>query len=358
MAGAWDPARAVSRTPPPSNPEPSPPSPDRTPPNRDDRTPPNRDRSGRNYRYTGVSSRAVDNGVDKAVAERAAKQNGNVTRGQLLDLGLDDNAIARRVATGRLHRVFRAVYAVGRRPITPQEWASAAVLAAGADAGLSHSSAMALWGYWRHWDLPFEVTVAGDRRTKGIRVHRSTTLRRCEITTQLGIRVTTPARTLLDMSPRLSDRALRRAVNNALNSLWLTEDQLAETLAHHPTAHATTRIAKLIGLPGTPTRSGWEDEFPKFCADHGLPAPVMGQPFHGYILDALFPDEKVIVELDSWAFHKGKIAFEGDRERDAVTLAHGFVTVRVTEERLDERPAQEAERLHVILESRRSPRAA
>ena len=261
------------------------------------------------------------------------------------------------MAIGRLHRVFRGVYSVGRRPITPQEWASAAVLACGPGAALSHSSAMVLWGYWRHWDRPFEVTVVVDRRTNGIRVHRSTTLRRREITIQLGIRVTTPARMLIDMSPRLTDRALKRTVNNALNSPWLTEDQLADTLAYHPTAHATKRIAALIGLPGTPTRSGWEDDFPAFCADHGLPAPVMGQPFHGYILDALFPGEKVIVELDSWAFHKGKIPFETDRERDADMLAHGLVTVRVTEERLDERPQQEAKRLHAILEDRRQTRA-
>jgi hypothetical protein len=295
-----------------------------------------------------------------AIAAIAAQQNGNITRRQLHGLGLSNSAIANRVATGRLHRVFRGVYAVGRRALTPQERAAAAVLACGPGAALSHSSATALWGYWRHWDTPFEVTVVGDRRTPGIRVHRSTTLRRHDITTQLGIRVTSPARTLLDMSPRLRDRALKRAVNTALNSLWLTEDQLAEALAHHPKARATTRIAKLIGLPGTPTRSGWEDDFPRFCADHGLPAPVMGQPLGGYIVDALFPVEKVIVELDSWRFHKGKIAFETDRERDAHALANGFVNVRVTEERLDERPQHEANRLHAILESRRvhAPRAA
>ncbi len=213
------------------------------------------------------------------------------------------------------------------------------MLACGPGAALSHSSAMALWGYWRHWDEPFEVTVVGDRRTKGVKVHRSTTLRRWELTMHLGIRTTTPARTIFDISARQTDRALKRTVNNALNSQWLTEDQLAETLAHHPTANATKRIAKLIGLPGTPTRSHWEDDFPVFCADHGLPAPTMGAPLCGYLVDALFATEKVIVELDSWPFHKGKIAFETDRERDAETLAHGYVTVRVTGERLDERPA-------------------
>jgi len=312
--------------------------------------PPDREGLGRNGVHADVSSQGA---IDRAIAVLAAKQNGNITRRQLHAIGVDDGGIAWRIKIGRLYRVFRGVYSVGHPAITPHQRAAAAVLACGPGAALSHSSAMTLWGYWRHWDKPLEVIIVGDRRTKGIRVHRSTTLRRQDMTTQLGIRVTTPARTLLDMAPRLKDRALRRAVNNALNSLWLTEDQLADTLARHPTAPGTKRIAKLIGLSGTAPRSGWEDDFPDFCAKHGLPAPVMGQPFHGYILDALFVAERVIVELDSWPFHKGKPAFEGDRERDAVMLVHGYVTVRITAERLDERPEPEAERLHVILASRR-----
>ena len=231
------------------------------------------------------------------------------------------------------------------------------MLACGTGAGLSHGSGMVLWGYWRHWEKPLEVTVVRDRRPKGIRVHRSTTLHRRDVTTQLGIRVTTPARTILDVSPRLNDRSLKRNVNSALHSPWLTEDQLAETLARHPNPPAAKRIAKLIGLAGTPTRSHWEDDFPAFCEAHGLPAPVMGAPLLGYIVDALFVAERVIVELDSWRFHSGRIAFETDRERDADTLEAGFVTVRVTEERLDERPRAEAERLRAILARRRAGHA-
>jgi hypothetical protein len=287
----------------------------------------------------------------------SAKQQGNITRAQLLELGLDDGGIAWRVQLGRLFRVFRGVYSVGRPPVTAHEWAGAAVLAAGAGAALSHASAMALWGYWRRWDRPYEVTVVGDRRTNRIRVHRSTTLRWQDVTRQLGIRVTTPARTLLDMSPRLSDRSLKRNVNNALNSPWLTEGQLADTVARHPHAPGAARIARLIGLEGTPTRAGWEDDFPAFCTAHGLPAPVMGAPLFGYIVDALFGGERVIVELDSWEFHKGKIAFETDRERDAVMLAHSFVTLRMTWERMKERPVAEAQRLGGILAAH-APRAA
>lgn len=84
----------------------------------------------------------------------------------------------------------------------------------------------------------------------------------------------------------------------------------------------------------------------------------MGVPMCGYVLDALFVAEGVIVELDSWPVHKGKIAFESDRERDAVMLVHGLVTVRMTGERLDERPREEAARLHTILAQRRAARDA
>jgi very-short-patch-repair endonuclease len=87
----------------------------------------------------------------------------------------------------------------------------------------------------------------------------------------------------------------------------------------------------------------------------------MGAPMFGYIVDALFVNERVIVELDSRPFHMDAIAFETDRERDAVMLSHGYVTVRITEERMKQRPQPEAKRLHAILAQRRTghtPRAA
>jgi hypothetical protein len=192
-------------------------------------------------------------------------------------------------------------------------------------------------------------------------VHRSTTLRRREVTTQLGLRVTTPARTIFDIAPRQTDKQLKRTVNSALGSLWLSEGHLAEVVSWHPNAPAAKRIAALLGLEGTPTRSGWEDDFPAFCAKYGLPTPVMGAPVCGFIADALFPAERVIVELDSQEFHRGAIPFETDRDRDADTLAGGFVTVRATWERIHDRPQREAKRLHKILANQRAlhaPRAA
>ena len=289
----------------------------------------------------------------------AAKQHGNIVRRQLLALGLDDAGIAWRVKVGRLHRVHRGVYAVGHQPVAPLQRAGAAVLACGPGAALSHGAAMTLWGAWKRWERPFEVTVPGDRRLPGIKVHRSTTLHRRDLTTQLGIRTTTAARTIFDIAPRLTDRALTRTVNNALHSPWLTESQLAEVTARLAHLPAAKRIAPLIGLSGSPPRSGWEDEFPAFCRQHGLPAPVMGAHVQGYVVDALFPGQRLIVELDSWEFHRDPIAFRADRERDANNLAGGFNTVRITWERIHETPRKEAARLRRILaEGGHAPKAA
>ncbi len=69
-----------------------------------------------------------------------------------------------------------------------------------------------------------------------------------------------------------------------------------------------------------------------------------------YTVDALLEDEKVIVELDGYRFHSSRDSFEGDRSRDADTLALGFETVRLTWGRLRQR---EADRLRAILRARR-----
>src|SRR5438309_2012866 len=92
--------------------------------------------------------------ISRQIAQIAARQHGNVTRPQLLAIGLGDDAISYRVKTDRLHRVHRGVYAVGRPPAQPIERAAAAVLACGPRAALSHGSAMTLWGFWKRWDEP------------------------------------------------------------------------------------------------------------------------------------------------------------------------------------------------------------
>ena len=144
---------------------------------------------------------------DAVVAQKAAVQYGNVTHRQLIDAGLTDTAIGWRVRRGRLYRVHAQVYAVGHPPRLPLERAAAAVLACGPGAALSHSGALALWGFSKQWPDAFDVIVpTRDRRPDGITTHRYTGLIRRDLTVQLGIRATSPARTVLDCLPDLGDR--------------------------------------------------------------------------------------------------------------------------------------------------------
>jgi hypothetical protein len=190
------------------------------------------------------------------------------------------------------------------------------------------------------------VSIAGDRRLKEVHIHWVTGLRKRDVRIHQGIPVTSPARTILDQAPSLSRKSLTRAVDNARLERILTLGDLAdvaERFALHPGAPL---LKPFLNTEGGPTRSEWEDAFPAWCAEHGLPPPVMGAVVAGHEVDALFAEEKVIVELDSWEFHQDRGAFESDRDRDADTLAAGHITVRMTWGRMT---TKEAARLREIL---------
>ena len=231
----------------------------------------------------------------------------------------------------------------------------AAVLACGPGAVLSHGSALALWGVWKRWETPFEVTITGDRRPRGIRVHRARSLDRRDVTRQQGIPVTTLARALLDQAAHTTMKSLTRAVNNGRQDHHLQVSALLDVIERSPGHRGRGRLEEVLGLATErPTRSAFEDDFPAFCERHGLPRPQMNALVCGYEVDALFPEEKVIVELDGWAYHSSRASFEGDRARDADTLAGGFETVRITKERYERHAEREAARLRRILARRRT----
>lgn len=291
---------------------------------------------------------------DKAIAALAHKQHGHVTREQLLKIGLGPDAIKYRVRAGSLIPVYAGVYAVGHLPMTYEARAHAAVLACGDHAILSHASAAALWGYRKNWPARFEVTATYDRRRQGIRAHRTKTLTRGDVTCQRGVPVTSPARTVFDMTPRLkTDEALRRFVNDARLTTTLHLSDLAELLSRHPHRLATHRLTPFIASQQGPTRSELEDMFVDFARRYGLPEPTINRRMGRTEPDILFPEERVIVEIDSWRFHSDRGTFERDRDKDAERLAAGIATVRVTEERLKGSPDREAARLHKILRARR-----
>jgi very-short-patch-repair endonuclease len=282
----------------------------------------------------------------------ARRQHGLVKREQLLAVGLGRDAVEYRIKAGKLIRVHVGVYAVGHLPTHPLARAAAAVLACGPGAALSHSWAAMLWKMFERFTGLPEVTVSSLRRRPGIRVHRSSMLRPADVTIQHGIRTTSPSRTLLDIAPCLTDAALMRAVSDGRLAGYLRFEALAGLLARSPGVPGTGRLERLI-TGETPTRSRWEDSFKRFLRRFGLPMPAMNAWVEGYEVDAWFPDERLIVELDSYRFHRDRGAFERDRKRDVTMLAAGLDTVRITWERMTQTPDEEAQLLQRILAARR-----
>jgi very-short-patch-repair endonuclease len=285
-----------------------------------------------------------------------APQYGVVSRAQLLELGVRPRALSHRLAAGRLHQVHVGVYAVGHTVLTRSGRWMAAVLACGPDAALSHASAAALWGLQRGEPTVIDVTARRTgRKRPGIRIHRPRTA--AETTSQLGIAVTTPARTILDMAAIVTPSRLESLLDRA-EIRELTDypglDAIARAHPGHRGARRLQRTLSTYYAGSDVDRSDLEILVAELCANQGLPRPRINQPVAGREVDFLFPEERLLVEVDSWRYHKTRRAFEEDRARDVLTTAAGYRTLRFTDRQLTRRPEQVAKAIHAVLADRRA----
>jgi very-short-patch-repair endonuclease len=270
--------------------------------------------------------------LDPRVSELAERQYGVVTFGQLLDLGLGEHGIYERVRTKRLHRLHRGVYAVGHEQLRRDGRLLAAVLACGRGAVLSHASAAALWEIRGSAATVIDVTVpsrAGRLRRSGIRIHRSGRLRAEDVTTNNGIPVTTVARTLLDLADVLPKQALKRAIDESEYLRLFDLISVVAVVNANPGRRGAT-LLKSAAEPPQLTRSELENRFLRLCARHQIPKPLTNHTVCGYQVDAFWPRARLVLELDGYAAHGTRRAFQSDRERDRRLVRAGFRAIRVT----------------------------
>ena len=209
---------------------------------------------------------------------------------QLRELGFARHAVAHRREQGRLHRVHRGVYAVGHARLTPRARLWAAVLTeVGA---LSHRSAAELWDLLPAPGVVVDVVTGGESRsTAALRVHRSATLRPCDVVVLEGLPVTTVARTLVDLAGILAPHRLRRIVHRAETLRVLDVARVDELLARgRPKGTKALRaaLASLAAAEPDVTRSELEERFLALVAAAGLPAPRTNTLVHGHEVDFLW----------------------------------------------------------------------
>jgi very-short-patch-repair endonuclease len=262
-----------------------------------------------------------------------------VGRQQLLRLGFSRREIDGAVTRGALIPIHRGVYAVGHRRLSAKGVWTAAVLACGPEAVLSHRPALALHDLRPVPGGAVDVTVPGRTRKgqRGIRVHNVRTLHADDRDEIDCIPITEIHRALLDYAEIASRQQLRYAIDAGLRrevlDQWKFDALFARSHGRHGLKPLLTTLDEIRG-PALWTDSELERAFLALIRAAGLQEPLTQQILEGERVDFFWPHARLVVEVDGYEFHKSRAQFEADRRRDAKLMIAGYRVLRVTQQRI------------------------
>lgn len=278
---------------------------------------------------------------DVQIAQLAGAQFNRVSRGQLEALGLSPDAIAHRLEARRLVSVEQGVFAVP--PVLAHDdwgrWMGATLTAP--STYLSHASAATAWGLLSRRGALETVTRAGSggpRRHGSVLVYRSTTLEG-ECAELCGIPITTVPRTLIDIAPRVTHKALARAVRIAVRLELTTIEAIVDCLARHPRRRGSVPLiavlARYKGLPIERARSGAEVRALEILRDAGYSLPRLNVRIAGEEADLSWAAVRALIEIDGEPFH---LDTGEDARKQAAWEAAGWTVRRLSSDDVYERP--------------------
>ncbi len=276
----------------------------------------------------------------RVLARIATRQHGVISRPQIDATGCDAEFVNRSLQSGRLHRIHTGVFAVGHAALGVQGRWMAAVLACGEGSLLSHITAALLWGFVDRAPPSIHVLVPGrgSRSRPGIVIHRARRLPAEHGTEREGIPVTTPHRTLLDLAGVLPPERLRFALEAADRAGLLHVPALV-TLCDESRGRrgvgALRRLAREQRGAAHRTKSPPETRFLRLCLRHGLPEPRVNSRIHGYEADFHWPEANLVVEIDTYTYHRSWAQRQRDLRRDADLKSRGVEVLRLTPEMVE-----------------------
>ncbi len=261
---------------------------------------------------------------------------------QLVAAGITRKSVVHHVRKHRWRAIHSGVYALTHAPLTRhQRWIAATLTTP--ESVLSHASAAALYGI-RAYEGSFETITrpgsGGRCRTGALLVSRSSTLT-MEATHHDGIRVTTPARTVIDLAAHLSARDTGRLLREALRLDLTTHPELLEALERHRGRRGTRHLADLAARYGTiayrRTRSDAEARALEVLHGAGVEAPRVNVWVAGEEADLVWAKRRLIVEIDGPQYHRFP---DEDARKQAVWDAAGYTVRRLPSDAVYHEPGR------------------
>jgi len=288
------------------------------------------------------------------LARLAGKSHGVVTRAELLDAGVTNEQVKRRLRSGSLLREHRGVYRVGHRAPSLEAHYLAAVKACGERALLCGRAAAHLLGLLKGTPAPPEVLTPDRRNVDGVVNRTCRAIDPRDATEWRGIPVTTVMRTLVDLAAVLAEPGLARAFHEASVLHRTKPADVERVLARRPTSPGARKLRRVLHGDAPVTLSRLEHRFLQRVRQHELPPPEMNRVVGGRRVDCRWSEHRLTVELDGYRYHSSRHAWEQDRRRERDARARGDEFRRYTYGDVFESPELMLAELRKLLRPKRA----
>jgi very-short-patch-repair endonuclease len=267
-----------------------------------------------------------------------ARQAGVISRGQALAAGLTPDTIDHRLRLRRWRPLHPCVYlAAGHRP-DDEVRVRAALLWAGDGAVLSGSAAAWWQGMAQRPPASVGVTVGRRRRPRsrpGVVVRRRD-LAAEDTVTHRGLVVTGRPLTVLEASVEQGDRGsllLDRALQR-----WVRFPAVYDAYCRNLGAHGSASAGRMLVAAADRSASVAQRLLVAMLREAGAAGWRCAFPSAGHVIDIAFPDARVAIEVDGWAWHMDAGRAAADKRRQNALVRRGWTILRYTWHDLVGRP--------------------
>ncbi len=279
----------------------------------------------------------------------AESQLGLIARRQALKCGVSRHRIDDLVKRDQLIRFRHGVLKLSGAPITWKTKVMAACLQAMPGSAACSSTAAVLLGLEGVKPREIEIATTRSIKAKGdVLFHRVSRLPAEQITSTGPIPVTVVERTILDLAGHGRRWEVDSAIDSALRKRVTSLAALKRFLADEARSgtHGVLLMRQRLSVrdpdEGLP-RSPLEREVLESLRRWGFPQPQVNVPIRGEdgffaLVDFLFSEQKVVIEVQSYAHHSALTAFNRDAERLSELTARGYRPIEVTLEQIRDRP--------------------